>query len=87
MSGFAVGEVVTLQKLIHHHEFNGMAVIIESAPYKGFYAIDFPGFEQWNMAHKRNLRKRRLPASDESAHRQAMLDCIERAKLVSEVPA
>lgn len=87
MSAFAVGEVVTLQRLIDHPELNGMEVIIESKPYKGLYFINFPGFEQWNMTHKRNLRKRRPPASDESAHRQAMLDCIERAKRVSEVAA
>lgn len=87
MSALKVGDICVLQKLVHQTEFNGMKVIIESAPYKGFYVIDIPGFEQWKSAHRRNLRKIDPPADDDAASRQDMLDCIERAQQPAEVAA
>lgn len=85
MSGFAIGEVAEIHGLVRHTQFNGMHCIITGGPHSDFYPIDIPGFEQWIFAHKRNLRKRRPPASDDTEYRQAMLDCIERAKWPVEV--
>lgn len=86
MSALKVGDICVLQKLVQQTEFNGMKVIIESAPHKGFYVIDIPGFEHWKSAHRRNLRKIDPPA-DDAASRQAMLKCIERSQQSAEVTA
>lgn len=39
------------------------------------------------LGEPHELRKKRPPESDDAAARQAMLDCIERAKMPSEVSA
>lgn len=84
MTALKKGDIAMLHSLIRHPEFNGMVVIIGAGPHQGYYYIDFPGFEEWDYAHHRNLRKVE-PPTDEAA-RLAMLDCIERAKRGIEVP-
>jgi hypothetical protein len=87
MSTFAIGEVAVLHGLIRQTEFNGMECIITSRQYKGFYAIDLPGFEEWNFSHRRNLRKKPKPKFDAAAGRKAMLTCIDRARQPETVAA
>ncbi len=87
MNQFAIGEVAVLHGLIRQTELNGMECFITSHEYKGFYSIDLPGFEHWNLAHKRNLRKKRAPKPDASSARKEMLDLIERARSPVEAAA
>lgn len=50
------------------------------------YVVRFPdGAELVVQSHE--LRKRHPPSTDDAVSRQAMLDCIERAKRGAEVPA
>lgn len=100
MSAFKVGEVAIGQNFVNNTKYNGMECTVVSAldlvttrhhitgevttAYR--YGVKWAdGWLTYQESHY--LRKRRPPASDESAHRQAMLDCIERAKRGVEVPA
>lgn len=82
------GDIAQLHSLVVHPEFNGMQCIVRDGPYLGYFYIDIPGFEgQWDYAHQRNLKPVRPPEADNAAAHRAMLDCIERAKQPSGVPA
>jgi hypothetical protein len=87
MTSFAIGEVAVLRGLVRQPELNDHDCVIESAPHSGHYAIQVPGHPQWKFVHRKNLRKKRPPKFDAAAGRQAMLDCIERAKRPIEVAA
>lgn len=50
------------------------------------YKVECSNGEEYCVA-PHQLRKKRPPESDDSAARQAMLDCIERAKMPERVSA
>lgn len=87
MTSFAIGKIAIFQELVGHPDFNGMNVIIASAPYRVLYMIDFPAFEHWTAFYKRNLRKIAPPVESTSRIGQATLDVIERARHGAEVEA
>lgn len=95
MSGFAVGEIAIGQGFVYATQRNSMECeILGGLKESGICRCAVRGillastqchYVRWSDGHEayvdpRHLRKRRPPASDESAHRQAMPDCIERAK-------
>ncbi len=99
MNEFKVGDVAIGCNMKINVDRNGMeCVIIEPLEWRtgidgiGRVETHMQYFVTWadgkssNVAH-RYLRKKRPPSSDEAAHRQAMLDCIERAKRPVEVQA
>lgn len=81
MTALRKGDIAILHGLMNYPQFNGMLCIVGDGAYQGFFYIDIPGFERkWDYTHQRYLR-RVEPPRDESTARQAMLDCIERARL------
>ena len=102
MSGFKVGEIAIGQNFAFDVDRNGAECEIirglhmvrvlycvttrRRLPRSMNYAVRWADGAHTYVEPK-NLRKRRPPASDGAAYRQAMLDCIERAKWPSEVAA
>lgn len=91
MDTFKVGEVAVGQNFVVHPEYNGMEVIVtrvidgELEMCDGEIFVGVYYRTEWANGHKdyhpsRYLRKKRPPESDEAAARQAMLDCIQKAK-------
>lgn len=99
MSAFKIGEVAILTGLINSAERNGEECVIIGGLEWRTSINEKTGQRMLRQSYMvelrdgscdiapRNLRKRRPPSTDESESRQAMLDCIERAKRVQEVPA
>lgn len=92
---FKIGEVATIQNAEFHPERNGTECCIVEAGHFGLsrsgevvpaYLVRLPAGGEVLAAHYQ-LRKRRPPSTEKSELRQAMLDCIERARRGQEVSA
>lgn len=87
---FAVGEVAILQNCLLQSN-NGRECVITAGPtYYQMLKFNNMVVFGYQVACKNGdeytaiplqLRKKRPPESDDAVHRQAMLDCIERAKM------
>ena len=102
MAKFKVGEVAIVQGLVTCAEFNGREVVIvgaltihpiskcskSGAVYlnEAAYLVRYSDGYLTNV-RPANIRKRRPPSTDESTARQAMLDCIQKAKQPQRVSA
>lgn len=99
MSGLKIGDVCIGQNHILDLHLNGMECVV-TEPLEFVTAFNSLGEIVRDRAYgvrwadgtdayaaPQYLRKRRPPSTDESESRQAMLDCIERARRPVGVPA